>query len=91
MLWDVHAGTDSFKIHGPMGRGVHDGADFLVKVMTPQVTHAEAVCTWRTLWKEPTLQQVRRNCSPLEKFVEDSRMGEGLHAGAGVEWEVSCS
>lgn len=38
-LWDVHGGTGFFKIRGPMGRGVHDGADFLAKVMTPHMTH----------------------------------------------------
>ena len=42
-----------------------------------------------TLWKGPTLEQFMKDCSLLEKFVEDCLPWEGPHTGAGEECEES--
>ncbi|KAK4828288.1 hypothetical protein QYF61_024953 [Mycteria americana] len=47
-----------------------------------------------TPWKGPMLEQLVKNCSPLEgftleEFVEDCLLWEGLHDGAGEECEES--
>lgn len=62
--------------------------------VTPWVTHAGAVCSWRAAphGKGPTLEQFLKNCGPregptLEQFMKDCLLWESPHAGIGEQCE----